>query len=69
MRSKMNVGYWSPAAEHWFQTRQKQIKDGTAKLLRAAEWEANLKLNRKAAPLAQKYEDAAHKYLDGVEFT
>jgi hypothetical protein len=64
----MNTGFWSPAAEHWFQTRLELIRSGRADLKNSKEWTANLKLQRKGAPLTEKHEAAAVKYISGVVF-
>jgi hypothetical protein len=64
----MNVGFWSSAAEDWYQSRRALIHSGHAGLKSGEEWHSNLKYQRKGAPLAEKHEAAAVKFLDGVEY-
>ncbi|KAJ7085985.1 hypothetical protein C8R43DRAFT_965154 [Mycena crocata] len=45
--SDMNVGWWSPLCEEWFQKRLQQIASGTATLPTHARWKHNLKRDRK----------------------
>ncbi|KAJ7017376.1 hypothetical protein C8F04DRAFT_1279579 [Mycena alexandri] len=54
--SALEVGWWSPACEAWYQTRLRQIANRTADLISSVEWKKNLKLERKCIP-----------YLEGVE--
>ena len=42
MNSGLNVGYWSPACENWFQLRLDTIRAGTARLRTSTEWKAAL---------------------------
>lgn len=39
----MNVGYWTPDCEAWYQARLHKIRQGTAKLHTATEWKNKLK--------------------------
>jgi hypothetical protein len=68
MRSPMNVGYWSPAAEHWFQRRLDSIRCGSAHLKNSSEWNHSLKIHRKTKKLSASNETAASMYLDDYEF-
>jgi hypothetical protein len=43
MQSGMNVGYWTPDCEGWYQARLGDIRDGTAKLHTATKWKGKLK--------------------------
>lgn len=54
--SALEVGWWSPACEAWYQNRLRQIANRTADLISSVEWKKNLKLERKCIP-----------YLEGVE--
>jgi hypothetical protein len=39
----MNVGYWTPDCEGWYQHRLEQIRCGEARLYTATEWKDKLK--------------------------
>ncbi|KAJ7747257.1 hypothetical protein B0H16DRAFT_1888786 [Mycena metata] len=54
--SSLNVGWWSPACESFYQGRMQRFADGTADLISSVEWKKNLKLERKCIP-----------YIEGVE--
>jgi hypothetical protein len=64
----MNVGYWSPAAEHWFQRRLESIRSGSADLKSSSEWNHSLKVHRKTKKLSVSNELAAFQYLMDYSF-
>lgn len=66
--SGLNVGYWSPDAERWFQMRLKAIRNGTAKLRRATEWKESMKLEKKSRDLTRANQTAAALFLSGHQF-
>ncbi|KAF8589569.1 hypothetical protein K439DRAFT_1289399, partial [Ramaria rubella] len=45
--SGLNVGYWSPTAEVWYQNQLAHIKDNTAELYHAKKWKAAVAMHRK----------------------
>ena len=46
MASGLNVGYWSPDCEAWFQSRAKEIKEGTASVKNTGQWAATMKFKK-----------------------
>ncbi|KAK7064753.1 hypothetical protein R3P38DRAFT_2826235 [Favolaschia claudopus] len=44
--SGLNLGWWSPACEHWYQRRLEQIANENVSLSTAAAWKHNLKYDR-----------------------
>ncbi|KZP32143.1 hypothetical protein FIBSPDRAFT_685009, partial [Athelia psychrophila] len=45
--SGLDVGYWSPTCEVWYQKRLQAIHDGTATLRTATQWRSALLFYRK----------------------
>ena len=46
MASGLNVGYWSPDCEAWFQSRAKEITERTASVKNAGQWAAAMKFEK-----------------------
>ena len=63
MNSGLNVGYWSPACEDWFQRRLDSIRTGTARLRTSTEWKVALKFWRQTAPFINNSRHTAATYL------
>ncbi|KAF8575666.1 hypothetical protein K439DRAFT_1303576, partial [Ramaria rubella] len=47
--SGLNVGYWSPAAEKWYQNQLVQIRNETAELYHAKKWKSAVAMHRRTA--------------------
>ncbi|KAK7025403.1 hypothetical protein VNI00_016040 [Paramarasmius palmivorus] len=52
--SGLNTGYWSMAAERWFQNHEAKIKEGTAQPYTNAEWKKQLKFTKEALDINKK---------------
>ncbi|KAJ7848863.1 hypothetical protein B0H14DRAFT_3452903 [Mycena olivaceomarginata] len=64
-QSGLNVGWWTPMSESWFQRRLRQLDDPPwADLLTSAKWKNNLKLERRCPPLAEAMESVAAQILE-----
>jgi hypothetical protein len=64
-QSGLNVGWWTPMSESWFQRRLRQLDDPPrADLLTNAKWKNNLKLERRCPPLAEAMESVAAQILE-----
>ncbi|KAJ6551210.1 hypothetical protein B0H19DRAFT_950741 [Mycena capillaripes] len=59
--SGLNMGYWTPFCEQWFQSRQAEIRTGTALLHDQAQWRQ--KLGTRIPPLSQTNERLAAAFL------
>jgi len=66
--SGLNVGYWSPACEDWFQCHLKEIHSGAAELRNATQWKRAILLNKKQAKLACINEQFAVRWLGRETF-
>ncbi|KAK7029036.1 hypothetical protein VNI00_014746 [Paramarasmius palmivorus] len=62
--SGLNVGYWSSAAEVWFQARLKQIESGSATLYNGRGWKDCIKYVRRSNEIAARNENLADQFLD-----
>ncbi|KAJ7343292.1 hypothetical protein DFH08DRAFT_222327 [Mycena albidolilacea] len=62
--SGLNTGWWSPNCEHWFQQRLTAIQNGTAKLIKQAEWKHILKYMKKSREVAEANEKIAAEFLN-----
>ncbi|KAJ7665343.1 hypothetical protein DFH06DRAFT_983954 [Mycena polygramma] len=61
--SGLNIGWWTPMWESWYEKRLRQLESGTAVLASHAQWKHNIKLERKAPPLTDALEKCATKIL------
>lgn len=62
----MNVGYWSPDCEAWYQARLRDIRDGTAGPHTASEWKNKLKKRvRNTAMVTAAMNNLANAVLSG----
>jgi hypothetical protein len=64
MNSGLNVGYWSPACENWFQLRLDTIRAGTARLRMSAEWKAALRFWRQTPVFINNSRHSATTYVN-----
>ncbi|KZP09770.1 hypothetical protein FIBSPDRAFT_759510 [Athelia psychrophila] len=51
--SALDVGYWSPTCEEWYQRRLAGILDGSAKVKSATKWRDALKLHKESSALVK----------------
>lgn len=63
--SGLNVGYWSPDCENWYQRRLQTIRDGNATLRSGTQWKDAMKMQKKTRPLVQANTTLAHDFLVG----
>src|SRR5882724_5067137 len=61
--SGMQVGFWSPYCEEWFQLRLKSILSGRASPRTSNGWDQALKLARKQSKLVRNYECLAAQFV------
>jgi hypothetical protein len=63
--SGLNVGWWTPDCEIWFQTRLNNIRSssGTTLLKNGAQWKRAMHFNKKSTKLSVANQNAAAKYL------
>ncbi|KAK7048795.1 hypothetical protein R3P38DRAFT_2505225, partial [Favolaschia claudopus] len=61
--SGLNVGWWSPDCEHWYQQRLAVIQSGTAKLHTQAEWKNIIRYYQKSREIGTKNELVAAEFL------
>jgi hypothetical protein len=67
MSGGLNVGYWSPTCETWFQKRLTAIRNGSAALRTAAEWRTALRFWRPTTHFIKHSSHAAATFLhDGT---
>ncbi|KAF8576635.1 hypothetical protein K439DRAFT_1366690 [Ramaria rubella] len=66
--SGLNVGYWSPAAEVWYQNRLAHIQDNTAELYHAKKWKVAVAMHRKTFKVADFNSNFSASFLAGVQF-
>ncbi len=57
----LNVRYWSPACEEWFQRRLASIRSGEITLMNATEWKSSLRRDRVAGDVASALEAACEQ--------
>jgi hypothetical protein len=63
MSGGLNVGYWSPACEEWFEQQLDSIRNGTAHLRTLAEWRVVLRFWRSTMPFIKNSRHATAAYL------
>ncbi|TDL15454.1 hypothetical protein BD410DRAFT_699480, partial [Rickenella mellea] len=56
-KGALNVGYWSPDCERWFQKRLEMIRDGKADLRSANEWKSALVKNKRTPRFVKAYNE------------
>ncbi|KAJ7655292.1 hypothetical protein DFH06DRAFT_497154 [Mycena polygramma] len=61
--SGLNVGWWTPAWETWYQKRLQQLENGSAVLCTHAQWKHNVKFERKVQPYTEGVEKCAAEVL------
>ncbi|KAJ7430087.1 hypothetical protein B0H11DRAFT_1765721 [Mycena galericulata] len=61
--SALNVGWWTPSCEAWFQKRLETLQAGTGTLVSHADWRHNLKLERKCGTYVDATERCAASML------
>jgi hypothetical protein len=61
--SSLNLGWWSPLCEEWYQGRLRFVHAGTPELMTHAKWKHNLKLERKVPPYKEGIEKCSVKIL------
>ncbi|KAJ7740778.1 hypothetical protein B0H14DRAFT_2989860 [Mycena olivaceomarginata] len=62
-KSGLNVGWWSPACEDFYQKRLKQIARGDATLPTQGEWKNNMKFDSKVPAYIESAERCAAQVL------
>ena len=68
MTSGLNVGYWSPDCEAWFQSRARTISDGTATVKNARVWSQAMKFEKpRVLKLVQNQETITSHLLRNTE--
>ncbi|KAJ7676145.1 hypothetical protein B0H17DRAFT_945641 [Mycena rosella] len=65
----LNMGWWSPDCERWFQQRLLIIKSGNAKLHTQKQWKRTIKFFQKSRQVAIANEKAAAQFLTSVLHT
>jgi hypothetical protein len=60
----MNVGWWTPMWEAWYQRRLQQVESGNGILANHNKWKHNLKTERKAPPYIEAAERCAAHILE-----
>ncbi|KAJ7097627.1 hypothetical protein C8R44DRAFT_989000 [Mycena epipterygia] len=61
--SGINIGYWTPACEDWFQRRLAQIHAGEAQLQTRTQWRHNMTYEVKCSPLSFTNDRLAAEFL------
>jgi hypothetical protein len=59
----MDVGYWSPFCEKWFQKRLQGIRDGKEHPRSSNEWRQALVFNKATNRVLEAMEDASTRFL------
>ncbi|KAJ7738839.1 hypothetical protein DFH07DRAFT_965938 [Mycena maculata] len=54
-KSALNVGWWTPACEHFYQGRLQKFDDGIYRIETAHTWKEQLKLERKCQPITEAF--------------
>ena len=68
MASGLNVGFWSPDCESWFQSRAQEILQKTATIKNARAWTAALKYEKpRMLKLISNQEVIASRFLSAPE--
>ena len=60
----MNVGWWTPMWEAWYQKRLQQVQSGNGILANHNKWKHNLKTERKVLPYIEAAERCAAQILE-----
>ncbi len=59
-----NQGYWTPAAEDWFQLRLKSIKEGKAELYQSKKWKRLLRFDaQKTRAIHEKHDELCKTFI------
>ncbi|KAJ7077745.1 hypothetical protein C8R44DRAFT_654960, partial [Mycena epipterygia] len=61
--SGLNIGWWSPDCERWFQKRRLEIVRDRAKLWTQVEWKSKIRFIQKSRQVAMANEKIAAEYL------
>ncbi|KAJ7799779.1 hypothetical protein B0H14DRAFT_2529928 [Mycena olivaceomarginata] len=61
--SGLNIGWWSPDCERWYQKRLLDFKNHSAQLFTQAEWKHNMRFIQKSRIVAKANERLAAEYL------
>jgi hypothetical protein len=65
--SGLNVGWWTPLCEEWFQRRLRELETPKpANLLPHGKWKHYLKMERKCPPLVEATERLAAQILEAL---
>ncbi|KAF7335735.1 hypothetical protein MVEN_02229200 [Mycena venus] len=62
--SALNVGWWTPACEHWYSKRVDMYEGGQFKLHTIADWKHHLKLERKVLPIIEAIDRRAAEMVE-----
>jgi len=62
-QSGMDVGYWAPFCEKWFQKRLRGIRDGTEHPRSTTEWKQALVFNKATNRVKEAVEEASARFL------
>ncbi|KAJ6571017.1 hypothetical protein DFH09DRAFT_916927 [Mycena vulgaris] len=62
--SGINVGWWTPMWEVWYQKRLEQVKNGDAALATHDKWKRNLRIERGATAYSEGVEKCAAQILE-----
>ncbi|KAJ7816886.1 hypothetical protein B0H13DRAFT_1663127 [Mycena leptocephala] len=66
-QSGLNIGWWSPDCERWFQERLRHIQSGNAALHNQTEWKKSLKFYKRSREIAQANKRIAANFLNTKE--
>ncbi|KAJ7029515.1 hypothetical protein C8F04DRAFT_962835 [Mycena alexandri] len=61
--SGLNIGWWSPDCELWFQKRLREIKQNRAELWTQVEWKNKIQFIQKSRQVAMANDKLAAEYL------
>ncbi|KAJ7042751.1 hypothetical protein C8F04DRAFT_945048 [Mycena alexandri] len=61
--SGLNIGWWSPDCERWFQKRLREIKQNRAELWTQVEWKNKIRFIQKSRQVAMANDKLAAEYL------
>ncbi|KAJ6504511.1 hypothetical protein DFH09DRAFT_1439992 [Mycena vulgaris] len=62
--SGINVGWWTPQWEKWYQTRLQQLESGRGTLANHEKWKHNIKFERLGPPYTKGIEKSAARILE-----
>ncbi|TFK73105.1 hypothetical protein BDN72DRAFT_762135 [Pluteus cervinus] len=63
--SGLNLGYWTPDCEDWYQHRLSQIRADKAELRSATQWQKSMNQQKKSRQVRQSNRECASKFLEG----